>query len=83
VGDTEEGDTVWAEARERQAGSQGRLPFPPAGLADALGGLDEAVVRISAGVAYVRSPVADPRDPAEIALAERVRAQLDPAGVLA
>jgi glycolate oxidase FAD binding subunit len=83
VGDTEEGDTVWAEARERQAGSQGRLPFPPAGLADALGGLDEAVVRISAGAAYVRSPVADPRDPAEIALAERVRAQLDPAGVLA
>jgi glycolate oxidase FAD binding subunit len=83
AGGTEEDDTVWAEARERQAASQGRLPFPPAGLADALGSLDEAVVRVSAGVAYVPSPVADPRDPAEIALAERVRAQLDPAGVLA
>jgi glycolate oxidase FAD binding subunit len=83
VGGREEDEAVWAEARERQAASQGRLPLAPAGLAEALGRLDEAVVRVSAGVAHVRSPVADPRDPAEIALAERVRAQLDPAGVLA
>ena len=45
-------------------------------------GLDEAVVRVSAGVAYVSEPVPDPRDPVEVALAERVRAQLDPNGVL-
>jgi len=76
-------DSVWAEAEERQASARGRLPFAPGALADALGGLGEAVVRVAAGVAYVPTPVADPRDPAEIALAERVRAQFDPAGVLA
>jgi hypothetical protein len=37
---------------------------------------------VAAGVAYVPEPVADPRDPAEIALAERVRAAFDPRGVL-
>jgi FAD/FMN-containing dehydrogenase len=47
-----------------------------------LAGLDEAVVRVSAGVAYVPEPMADPRDPAEVALAERVRTQFDPNGVL-
>ena len=34
------------------------------------------------GVAYVPGEVDDPRDPGEVALAERVRAQFDPAGVL-
>jgi hypothetical protein len=33
-------------------------------------------------VGYVPAPVDDQRDPAEIALAERVRAQFDPIGVL-
>jgi len=76
-------ESVWAEGEERQAASRGRLLFDPGGLAVALGGLAEAVVRVAAGVAYVPAPVADQRDPAEIALAERVRAQFDPAGVLA
>ena len=39
-------------------------------------------MRVAAGVAYVPEPVADPRDPAEVALAERVRGQFDPQGVL-
>ena len=62
--------------------SQGRLLFDPGKLAETLGRLDEAVVRVGAGVAYVPEPVADPRDPVEVALAERVRAQFDPGGVL-
>ena len=37
---------------------------------------------MAAGVAYVPEAVADSRDPAEVALAERVRAQFDPGGVL-
>ena len=53
----------------------------PAGR-DARRSCDEAVVRVSAGVAYVPGEVDDPRDPGEVALAERVRAQFDPAGVL-
>jgi glycolate oxidase FAD binding subunit len=82
VGGTGDGG-VWAEVEARQASARGRLFFAPGRLAEALGGLDEAVVRVSSGLAHVPGPVADRRDPAEIALAERVRAQFDPAGVLA
>jgi glycolate oxidase FAD binding subunit len=82
VGGTED-DSVWEEIEERQASSRGRISFDPGTLAGTLDGLDEAVVRMSAGVAYVPAPVEDPRSAAEIALAERVRARLDPAGVLA
>jgi hypothetical protein len=81
VGGTED-EAVWGEIDARQSSSRGRLSFDPGALAEALGGLDEAVVRVSAGVAHVPGTVADQRDPAAIALAERVRAQLDPAGVL-
>ncbi|MGE5273159.1 MAG: FAD-binding oxidoreductase [Verrucomicrobiota bacterium] len=83
VGGAEDDGSVWEEITARQASSRGRLLFPPGGLAETLDGLDEAVVRVSAGVAHVAEPVADSRDPVEIALAERVRAQFDPAGVLA
>ena len=82
VGGSEDG-SVWAELEAQQAASRGRLLFPPGRLQETLAGLDQGVVRISAGVAYVPEPVADPRNPAEIALAERVRAQFDPAGMLA
>jgi glycolate oxidase FAD binding subunit len=82
VGGAEDFGSVWEEAEARQARSRGRLLFSPGELASALGGLDEAVVRVAAGVAYVPEPVADPRDPAEVALAERVRAEFDPQGVL-
>jgi glycolate dehydrogenase FAD-binding subunit len=83
VGGAEDAGSVWAEAEARQGRAQGRLLFPPGSLARTLGGLEETVVRVSAGVAYVPEPVSDPRDPGAIELAERVRAQLDPHGVLA
>jgi glycolate oxidase FAD binding subunit len=82
VGGEEDDGSVWDEAAARQDSSPGRLLFGPGELARTLMGLDEAVVRVSAGVAYVSEPVPDPRDPVEVALAERVRAQLDPNGVL-
>jgi glycolate oxidase FAD binding subunit len=83
VGGEEDFGAVWDEGEARQRSSQGRLLFAPGELARTLAELDEAVVRVSAGVAHVRDPVPDPRDPAEIALAERVRAEFDPQGVLA
>ncbi len=76
------GDVVWAEAAERQARAAGRVLFAPGSLGELLAAEDEAVVRVAAGVAYVPHEVADPRDPAEIALVERIRAQFDPQGVL-
>ena len=81
VGGDEDYGATWEELEARQAWAQGRLAFPPGELAATLGGLAEGVVRVSAGVAYVPEPLPDPRDPAEVALAERVRAQFDPAGV--
>jgi glycolate oxidase FAD binding subunit len=81
-GAQEAGDEVWAEGAERQLRARGRLSFAPGALADVLAELDEAVVRVSAGVAYVPEPVADPRDPVEIALVERIRSRFDPQGVL-
>jgi glycolate oxidase FAD binding subunit len=83
VGGAEDDGAVWEEAADRQASSPGRLVFPAGDLAGALASLDEGVVRVSAGLVYVPDPVADPREPGEIALAERVRAQFDPARVLA
>jgi glycolate oxidase FAD binding subunit len=81
-GAEEAGEEVWAEAGERQLRSRGRLAFVPGALADVLAGLEEAIVRVSAGVAYVPEPVPDPRDAGELALLERIRAQFDPRGVL-
>ncbi len=82
VGGDEGGEEVWEESRRRQAEAAGHLSYPPGALADTLAGVEEAVVRVSAGVAYVPHPVPDPRDEAARALAERVRAAFDPAGVL-
>jgi glycolate oxidase FAD binding subunit len=82
VGGGEDAGSIWDEAAARQERARGRLLFAPGELAATLRVLDEAVVPVSAGVAYVRDPVADPRDPAEVVLVERLRAQLDPAGVL-
>jgi glycolate oxidase FAD binding subunit len=82
AGGEEDFGRIWEETEARQGWARGRLLFAPGELASTLAGLDEAVVRLSAGVAYVRDPVPDPRDPGEVALVERVRAELDPAGVL-
>jgi len=66
------GEEIWAEAARRQADANGRLSFAPGSLADVLAAEKEAVVRVAAGVAYVPHEVPDPRDPAEIALVERI-----------
>jgi glycolate oxidase FAD binding subunit len=89
VGGTEADTAVWGESRSRQAAAQGRVRFDPGSLGDALATLDEAeaVVRPAAGVAYV------PERPSDTVsqgigsvglerLFERIRAELDPAGVL-
>jgi glycolate dehydrogenase FAD-binding subunit len=76
VGGEAAGDEVWTEAAERQGQAVGRLSFAPRSLADVLGDEDEAIVRVSAGVAYVAREVPDPRDPAEIALVERIQEAL-------
>ena len=68
------GDEIWAEAAERQARAEGRLSFTPAALADVLAADEEAIVRVSAGLAYVPHEVPDPRDPAELALVDRIAA---------
>lgn len=82
VGGSEDFGSVWEEGEARQTWARGRLRFVPAQLTETLEGLDEAVVRVAPGVAYVAHEVDDPRDPGEVALAERVRAQFDPSGVL-
>jgi glycolate oxidase FAD binding subunit len=83
IGGDEDDGSVWAEAATRQERAQGRLLFSPGALAATLSGLEEGLIRVSAGVAYVRRPIGDRRDLAAVVLAERVRAQFDPQGVLA
>jgi glycolate oxidase FAD binding subunit len=83
VGGDEADAVVWDEARWRQGAARGRLRFAPVRLDEVLSGLEEAVVRPAAGVAYVpREIPADMPEPVR-ALNERIRAQFDPTGVLA
>ena len=74
IGAEPAGEDVWAEAAERQSRAFGRLAFAPGELAEVLAAEEEAVVRVAAGVAYVAHEVPDARDPAEIALVDRVAA---------
>jgi FAD/FMN-containing dehydrogenase len=73
---------AWDEARERQGRSLGRLRFAPADLANALSTLDEAVVRPSAGIAYVPHRVGGVPGGAARRLQRALKERLDPAGVL-
>ena len=74
----EEDAGAWHELAERQAAARGRVWFDPGRLAEFLVGTPEAVVRVAAGNAYVPNPVEHTWSP----LAERVRAEFDPDGVL-
>lgn len=74
----EEDADVWREVAERQAAAHGRVWFDPGRLAEFLVETPEAVVRVAAGNAYVPKHVEHAWPP----LAERVRAEFDPAGVL-
>ncbi len=81
VGGREDSDDVWAESRARQAAARGRVRFAPGALRETLADLDEAVVRASAGVAYVPHETAP--NHSALALEERIRAEFDPSGTLA
>jgi glycolate dehydrogenase FAD-binding subunit len=82
LGGTVSDVAVWEEARARQGASLGRVRFAPGELRDVLATLDEAVVRPSAGIAYVPHRVGGvPSAPAR-RLDRALRAQFDPAGVL-
>ncbi len=82
AGGEEAGEEVWSESRERQAAARGLVTFEPGRLGEALAPLDEAVVRATAGVAYVPHETAPAEGEAVRALNERVRAAFDPGGVL-
>ncbi len=83
VGGSEAADTVWDESRARQAAARGRSSFAPGALREFLSRVPEAVVRPSAGSAYLPDPVPDETPEPVRLLQERVRARFDPAGVLA
>jgi glycolate oxidase FAD binding subunit len=74
----EEDGGAWQELAERQAAARGRIWFDPGRLAEFLVETPEAVVRVAAGNAYVPNLVGHAWPP----LAERVRAEFDPGGVL-
>jgi glycolate oxidase FAD binding subunit len=78
VGGEEAGAEVWAAARERQGQSLGRVRFDPGELAAVLAALDEAVVRPSAGIAYVAHEVASALPSSTLRLQERIRSAFDP-----
>jgi glycolate oxidase FAD binding subunit len=82
VGGDGDDDSVWDEARSRQGAARGRLFFAPGELASLLAGLDEAIVRPTAGVAYVDHEVEAEVSDALRRLHERIRLAFDPNGVL-
>jgi glycolate oxidase FAD binding subunit len=75
-------DTVWDEVRARQGAARGRLFFAPGELPTLLPGLDEAIVRPAAGVAYVDHEVAAEVPEALRQLHERIQLAFDPNGIL-
>jgi glycolate oxidase FAD binding subunit len=83
VGGSEAGNDIWAEARERQAGALGRLRFAPGHLRNVLTTVQEAVVRPSAGIAYVPHRVGGVPGVAARRVHRALKARLDPGGVLA
>ena len=82
VGGAEADESVWAESRERQAASLGRVRFAPRDLANLLTTLDEAVVRPSAGIAYVPQRVGGVPSAEARRLRRALEERLDPVGVL-
>ncbi len=82
VGGAEADAGVWDESRERQSRALGRLAFAPGDLANVLTTLDEAIVRPSAGIAYVPHRVGGVPDAAARRLHRALKERFDPAGVL-
>jgi glycolate oxidase FAD binding subunit len=82
VGGEIAGEHVWEEACSRQGAALGRLRFAPGELTNTLSTLDDAVVRVAAGVAYVPHLVGGVPSPAERRLTRALEERFDPAGVL-
>ena len=74
---------VWAESRSLQGAALGRTSFAPGELRAFLERTPSAVVRPSAGIAYLPYAIAAPTAEPVRRLQERVRERFDPAGVLA
>jgi glycolate oxidase FAD binding subunit len=87
VGGSESDPAIWEESRSRQAAARARARFAPGDLVDELEGIDEAVVRVAAGVAYVAQATPGDTgsrgDDGAALLVVRIRRELDPQGVLA
>ena len=82
LGSVEAGAEVWSEAGGRQLAARGRSSFAPGQLAALLEAWPRAIVRAGAGAAYLPDLVADVRPDGVRALEARIKAQLDPQGVL-
>jgi glycolate oxidase FAD binding subunit len=82
VGGEPAGNDTWDAARALQSRLEGRISFPPGALGTALRALPEALARPAVGSAFVPAELGDLGDAGARALAERVRAALDPAGIL-
>jgi glycolate oxidase FAD binding subunit len=90
VGGEESGPEIWDETRARQGAARGSTHYDPGRLAELLAGLTEAIVRPSAGTAFMpderRRSVAEPVSPEAAALSwlqERIRHAFDPKDILA
>jgi glycolate oxidase FAD binding subunit len=82
VGGVEDDAAVWEESRRRQGRARGRLRFDPGRLGEALDGLGEAVVRATAGVAYVPHDVESDLPEPVRRLNAAVKERFDPHGIL-
>ena len=82
VGGEEADPRVWDEVRARQRAALGRVRFDPGRLGETLAGIDEAIVRPAAGIAYVPAEADSDLPDAVRALNERIRARFDPMSVL-
>ena len=76
-------DSIWDESRTRQGDASGRMRFVPRDLENLLSTLGEAIVRPSAGIAYVPHRVGGVPTAAARRLHRALKERLDPAGVLA
>jgi len=85
VGGVENDDAVWKESQDRQHAAIGRMRFAPVDLVAVLATIDEAVIRVNAGVAYTatENPSNSLLQGSPEQLVERLRHELDPRGVLA
>jgi glycolate oxidase FAD binding subunit len=83
VGGEETDATVWEESRSIQAAAGGRSSFAPGELRSFLERVPEALVRPSAGSAYVPGPAREETPAPLRLLQERIHRRFDPDGILA